>query len=83
MREVSVGHQLPGEAFESYVKRSLVQIAEASGEGDAAIIADAYTIGEFTPTRTLSPATATVSDVANVLATFLDDLQRRGSSRDQ
>lgn len=42
-------------------------------------VADAFTIGAFTPTRTLNPATATATDVANVLATFISDMKKRGS----
>jgi hypothetical protein len=44
-------------------------------------IADAFTLGTFTETRTLNPATATATDIANVLATFLNDMKNRGTTR--
>jgi hypothetical protein len=43
-------------------------------------IADAFTIvGTFTPTRTLNMSTATLADLRNVVATFLNDMQQRGT----
>lgn len=45
-------------------------------------IADAFTIvGTFTPTRTLNMSTATLADLRNVVATFLSDMQKRGTQR--
>ncbi len=36
--------------------------------------AAAYTVGAYTPTRTLDPATATLTDALNLLATLLNDI---------
>jgi hypothetical protein len=45
-------------------------------------VTDAFTIvGTFTPTRTLNMSTATLADLRNVVATFLSDMQKRGTQR--
>lgn len=61
-----------------YLLLALQEIARASFEADPNEVADAYTVSNYTETRTLNAGTATASDIANVLATFLDDLKRRG-----
>ena len=71
-----------GEKTDAYLDRVLTEIADASLI-DALKIADEYTVTNFTATRALDAGTATATQVANVLATFIDDLQRRGSNRSQ
>jgi hypothetical protein len=80
MRQVSFGYRLPGESPDDYLQRALRQLEEASLE-DAMQIADGFELGEFTETHTLNPTTATTADVANFLATFISDLQKRGPNR--
>lgn len=64
-----------------WYEAALRQIEEASRE-DALIISDSFTVSNHTATRTLDVSTATLTDVANVLATLLDDFQKRGPYRD-
>jgi hypothetical protein len=44
-------------------------------------IADTFAVSNFTPTRTLNVSTATLTDLKNVVATFIHDMQQRGSTR--
>jgi hypothetical protein len=44
-------------------------------------VADAFTLSNFTVTRTLDVSTATLTDLKNVVATFIHDMQQRGSTR--
>lgn len=60
------------------VIQGLKKIEQAS-QVDALVIADEFSVQNFTPTRTLNVATATATDIANFLATFIDDCHRRGS----
>lgn len=85
MRRVSFGNPhvniLQASPDMRFVLESLREIEKASAEGDAGQVADAYTLSNFTETRTLDASTATATDVADVLATFIFDLQKRGSKR--
>jgi hypothetical protein len=81
MRELYLGSRLVGEDLDGFVAGLVRKLEDASHE-DAMIIADAYTVtAPATPVRTLNPATATVTDVANFLATFISDLQKRTINR--
>ena len=81
MRPVQFGYRFPGEDFEPWADRAFRLIEDGSLE-DAITIADAYTItAGFTPTRSINAATATVTQLANLIATFLDDLQKRSTNR--
>jgi hypothetical protein len=81
MRQVQFGWRFPGEDFAPWAERALRTIEDASLE-DAIVIADAYTLGTFTPLRALpNTGTITATQVANVFATFLDDLQKRSVNR--
>ena len=72
---------LPTGTDAASLQTALRQIEQASQE-DAMVIADDYTVTlPATLQRTFNPGTATLADVANVLATFLWDLQHRGSNR--
>lgn len=63
--------------FEQWVIKSFQEVSAASHEQVTEEIADSFTLSNVTETRTLDPTTATVADVANVLGTFLQDMQRR------
>lgn len=64
-----------------FIFKALKEIEHASSEDYASDAADSFEITNYTETRTLDAATATATDVANVLATFLFDLKKRGSKR--
>lgn len=85
MRRVSFGnppvHTLQAEPGLRFVFEALREIEKASVEADPGEIADAFTIENYTETRTLDAATATAGDVANVLCTLIFDLQNRGTKR--
>lgn len=58
------------------------EIFRASNENDTIDIANAFTIkGTFTATRTLNVTAPTLANVAAVLATLLQDMQRGGTNR--
>jgi hypothetical protein len=78
MRPVTFGYPLGD--FTQYVMDSLREIENASNEGVFAV-ADGFTVSNFTVTRTLNAGTATTADIANFLATLIDDLQKRGPNR--
>jgi hypothetical protein len=61
-----------------YIVGAFRELEAASYEDNTSEIADAFTLGTFTETFTLDPATATATDVANVLATLLKKMQARG-----
>lgn len=65
----------------AWLLRAVMDIAQASNDQITEEVADAYTLSNVTPTRTLDPTTATATDVANVLATLLQDMQKRGVKR--
>ena len=68
----------PIEPFDRFVLEGLREIERASFENDTSEIADGYTLSNFIETRTLDVSTATLTDVKNVLATLLFDMQNRG-----
>lgn len=68
------------QAFNEWVNACLREIELASQE-DIALMAKEFTVTGHTPTRVLDAATATATDVADVLCTLLEDLQKRGSKR--
>ena len=82
MRKVTFQRRGKHEDADEYLRRALQQIADASLE-DALTIADGFTVTNFTPTRSLNAGTATVTQLANVFATWIDDLKRRGPGRTQ
>lgn len=85
MRRISFGNPpvsvLQAEPAMRFVLESLREIEKASLVGDAGEAADGFTLANFTELRTLDVGTATLTDVANVLATFLSDLKKRGQKR--
>lgn len=84
MKSVSFRRPLAGSqrSFEDYVMNCLKEIESASLE-DAIYVADDMTVSNFTTSRTLNAGTATTTQLANFVATFIDDLQRRGKNRTQ
>lgn len=85
MRPVSLGRPNVSndpETFRRWVLGAFAEIERASNE-DAFVVADDFTVTGHTATRTLDAATATATDVANVLCTFIEDLQNRGMKRNQ
>lgn len=85
MRKIFLGNPPEGTLQQSpslrFVFNALREIEQAADEDYAADAADGFTVTNYTETRTLNAATATATDVANVLATFLFDLKKRGSKR--
>ena len=82
MRTVVFMPRGPGEDQDSYMRRVLTQISDASYE-DALLIADGFSVTNFTESRSLNASTATVTQLANFVATFITDLKKRGSKRTQ
>lgn len=80
MRRLTLGAPSAGN-FMEWVIRSLKQIEQASFDEDIGAVADAYTIQNLTPTRTLDVSTATEADIAAVLGTFITDMKNRGTKR--
>jgi hypothetical protein len=66
----------------SDVRSAFNEVFRASIENDTVDISTAFTItGTFTPTRTLNVTSPTLANVAAVLATLLEDLQRGGTTK--
>lgn len=82
MRPISLGRPNTNdvEGFRKWVLWAFAEIERAAAE-DTFVVADDFTVSGHTPTRTLDAGTATTTDIANVLCTFLDDLQNRGMKR--
>lgn len=83
MTPVSLGGPLNDtpEALQEWIVVALRMIEEASYE-DISEVADGYSItGSLTETRVLNVTTPTATNIANVLATFLRDVHRRGQKR--
>lgn len=69
---------------DSSVKALFDEIFRASNENDTIDISKAFTIpatGTYPATRTLNVTAPTLANVAAVLATLLEDLQRGGTNR--
>lgn len=80
MRPVHIGSAAGDK--KAWVERALAEIERASQEERFIDIADAYTVENFTPTRTLDAATATAGDIADFLATLITDLKLGQVKRD-
>lgn len=72
--------QMGDDAFRSYVANALNALADASID-EIAVMAKDYTITNYVVTRSLDASTATASDIANFLCTFILDMQKGGSKR--
>lgn len=62
--------------------QAFAEIERAAAE-DTFVVADDFSVSGHTRTRTLNAATATTTDLVNVLCTLLEDLQNRGMKRSQ
>lgn len=68
----------------SDLQGSLREIERASHESDLTEIGKAFSItGTFTPTFTLNVTSPTLANIANVIATLLDTIQKGGTTRTQ
>lgn len=80
MKKLALGSPAnPGDI--GWAHRALKAIERASYE-DVEAVADEYTItGTITELREFDAGAATATEMRNVFATFLNDLQKRGSKR--
>lgn len=84
MRKVVLSPYPMGASVEvklDWMARSIQAIANASGDADPNVYADEYTLTNVTATRTLDCDTTTTAQLADVVATFIQDHQTRGSRR--
>lgn len=82
MRKLSLGNPLGRNDFD-WVRRGLKTIEQASYE-DMENVFDEYTVtGVVTEQRTFDAGAATATDLRNVLATLITDIQKRGSRRNE
>jgi hypothetical protein len=85
MRPISLGQPsvtADDKRFRTWVLQCMAEIERASYD-DVAVVANDFTVSNHTRTRTLDAATATLTDVKNVLCTFIEDIQNRGAKRNQ
>lgn len=67
---------IPGNAIPVNQRRTKIEPYSSGGGGNFIIPTSfSYTVSGFTPTRTLNAGTATLADVANTLATLINDLK--------
>ena len=80
MRIVHLGVPPQDDAsFKQWVVSALSEIENASQEG-IELVADAYTItGTITESRSFNAGTADATALRNIIATFINDLKKRGS----
>lgn len=62
-------------------KTAIPKIVASSFDTDAFDVADGFSVTNVAETRSLDPTTAQLSDVANFIATFISDMQKRGQKR--
>lgn len=77
MRAVNLGE--PRDLEE--VRRAFREIESASREQDAIGIADGFTVSNVSTTTTLNPTTCTLAQLAQFVATYFDQMQKRGPNR--
>ena len=84
MRRVYLGTPISEETQNvlQWLTEAMAEVERAS-QDDATEVFDAYTVTNFTETRTLDATAATLANVANFLCTLLDDLKNRGTKRNQ
>ena len=85
MRPISLGQPsviADDKRFRTWVLQCMAEIERASYD-DLADVANDFTVSNHTKTRTLDASTGTLTDVKNVLCTFIEDLQNRGMKRSQ
>lgn len=79
MRRLALGMPATGmpQDVAQWAIQALQEIERASYEGVEEVV-NAYAVSNFTPTRSLNAGTATTTDIANLLCTLIDDIQKRG-----
>ena len=83
MRPVTLGPVPPStEAKLQWLVESVQKIALATREYDPNIYADGFTLTNVTADRVLDCASTSTAELADVLATFIRDHQRRGATRE-
>ena len=85
MRPISLGQPIrtgDDRLFKQWVIDCLAEIERASYD-DIAAVANDFTVSNHTKPRTLDASTGTLTDVKNVLCTFIEDLKNRGMKRSQ
>ena len=84
MRRVSIGSasESPSSPFERWTASALSEVERASHEQVVVDIADAYTVTNYTTSRTLNAGTATATEIADFLATLINDLKAGQVKRD-
>lgn len=80
MRPVFLGQPINVGDFANWVKECMAEIERASNE-DPIAVANDFTVENYTETRSLDAATATLADLKDVFCTFIHDLQKRGTKR--
>jgi len=82
MRPISLGQPPVNDkaAMGQWMLGALQEIERASHD-DIPQMFSSYTVTNYTATRTLDAATATTTDIANVLCTLIADLKARGPKR--
>lgn len=68
--------------FKEWVAGCFSEI-ELASQDDIPVIVKSFVTTNYTATRTLDASTATAADVAKVLCTLINDLQKRGMKRSQ
>lgn len=76
MRRTTIGNPPAGDAARiEWMIKALNEINNATFEDDVKLIAAAYTVTNFTTSRTLDGATATLADLINIFGTLVMDLR--------
>lgn len=86
MRPVAFGNPPASsdlEAFRKWVMDALREIERASHEDVGAVADDMTIVQTFTPTRTLDVTAGGLPTLENFVATFVDDMKKRGQKRTQ
>lgn len=80
MKRLAFGSPLPKQELK-WMMDSLREIERASIEDIETVVGELDVTGTVTETRTLDVDTATATDIANFLATFISDVKKRGQKR--
>lgn len=84
MRPISLGKPsaISAEHWKKWCEECFAEIERASYE-DVAEVARDFTVTNLTDLRTLNVSTATTSEIARFLGTFVRDIRNRGMKRSQ
>jgi hypothetical protein len=81
MKRLAFGSPLQASDFPRWVTEALREIESASAEDVEATLSEFSYTGALTEVRTFDAATATATDLRNVLATLISDIKKRGQKR--